>query len=123
MIRRPPRSTLVPYTTLFQSGEPANDPLLVPAAAHARPLRVSVYGDEVRHLARQYVPDFRVRRVDHARVVHPGGLCAGALELLRRRTHRHRHVPEVLCAAAHPLPAPVADRGQPWSVQLEMGPG
>src|SRR5690242_20966947 len=33
MIRRPPRSTLFPYTTLFRSGEPGAAP---PRAAHAR---------------------------------------------------------------------------------------
>src|SRR3712207_7456486 len=38
MIRRPPRSTLFPYTTLFRSGEPAAD-----GAAHL--LRVLGRGD------------------------------------------------------------------------------
>src|SRR4030095_10361585 len=38
MIRRPPRSTLFPYTTLFRSG----DPLRV--SAHLDPSRYEVYG-------------------------------------------------------------------------------
>src|SRR5258707_7133938 len=32
MIRRPPRSTLFPYTTLFRSSHPAGDGLKYPAA-------------------------------------------------------------------------------------------
>src|SRR2546425_1549963 len=35
MIRRPPRSTLFPYTTLFRSGDPAEP--IVPTAADHRP--------------------------------------------------------------------------------------
>src|SRR2546430_7518597 len=35
MIRRPPRSTLFPYTTLFRSQRPANRPV-GPAVEHAR---------------------------------------------------------------------------------------
>src|SRR2546430_12120745 len=35
MIRRPPRSTLFPYTTLFRSGEPlVRDPCVVPGPFH-----------------------------------------------------------------------------------------
>src|SRR3712207_7591438 len=41
MIRRPPRSTLFPYTTLFRSARPPLDPGVQPRAAevrsHARP--------------------------------------------------------------------------------------
>src|SRR2546425_5029669 len=38
MIRRPPRSTLFPYTTLFRSGDPQREarPAGAPAAAPAR---------------------------------------------------------------------------------------
>src|SRR2546427_7929636 len=36
MIRRPPRSTLFPYTTLFRSPDPARRPLLSPAAHQQR---------------------------------------------------------------------------------------
>src|SRR2546430_5983336 len=35
MIRRPPRSTLFPYTTLFRSSHGTGDRLLVPALARA----------------------------------------------------------------------------------------
>src|SRR2546429_5155870 len=33
MIRRPPRSTLFPYTTLFRSSDPVTVPIAVPLAA------------------------------------------------------------------------------------------
>src|SRR3989337_289686 len=36
MIRRPPRSTLFPYTTLFRSGLEAEDPLVVAETERAR---------------------------------------------------------------------------------------
>src|SRR5947199_10337613 len=35
MIRRPPRSTLFPYTTLFRSPRPRRDSRQLPAGAHA----------------------------------------------------------------------------------------
>src|SRR6476620_12486526 len=42
MIRRPPRSTLFPYTTLFRSGpEPVPDPAVASAAANGPPRRRS----------------------------------------------------------------------------------
>src|SRR2546422_4376176 len=36
MIRRPPRSTLFPYTTLFRSGEDVSDPVAHRPRAHHR---------------------------------------------------------------------------------------
>src|SRR5688572_32695626 len=36
MIRRPPRSTLFPYTTLFRSGDAPTAKVLSPADEHAR---------------------------------------------------------------------------------------
>src|SRR5687767_15772098 len=58
MIRRPPRSTLFPYTTLFRSGwEPAEgqlDPLLskLPAGAEADALRAAAAGVAERRRSR-----------------------------------------------------------------------
>src|SRR5438874_10659792 len=53
MIRRPPRSTLFPYTTLFRSraGDPRRD--LVPAALSRRPSR---------HVRRRHVEAARQRQ-------------------------------------------------------------
>src|SRR5690242_21517666 len=51
MLRRPPRSTLFPYTTLFRSGEHDRLPLgidaaaLEPAKLAASVLRASVFGN------------------------------------------------------------------------------
>src|SRR5258707_7062828 len=39
MIRRPPRSTLFPYTTLFRSPRPADDEHRLPADVHRRDRR------------------------------------------------------------------------------------
>src|SRR2546429_8107607 len=39
MIRRPPRSTLFPYTTLFRSSRPSPGPI-TPASAPAKPRRI-----------------------------------------------------------------------------------
>src|SRR5256885_12100116 len=50
MIRRPPRSTLFPYTTLFRSVEQALDNMLSNAMRHARTeveLTAQVCGDSV----------------------------------------------------------------------------
>src|SRR2546423_11740046 len=40
MIRRPPRSTLFPYTTLFRSIAPALPSLLLPAGLDIRPIKL-----------------------------------------------------------------------------------
>src|SRR2546428_9267580 len=44
MIRRPPRSTLFPYTTLFRSAAGRFFPMLVTAAGTLAPARVLVLG-------------------------------------------------------------------------------
>src|SRR3712207_7753116 len=74
MIRRPPRSTLFPYTTLFRSQEAPGRPSGVPAlpAAHAAPeghggrpgvrgggAEGEVLGDARRALRQPAVPDRR----------------------------------------------------------------
>src|SRR5215468_7762213 len=51
MIRRPPRSTLFPYTTLFRSRRPArpdrHPPSAIPTAAHARSTRSEEHTSEL----------------------------------------------------------------------------
>src|SRR3712207_8618737 len=53
MIRRPPRSTLFPYTTLFRSGRQLLDPLEPIRVFHIDPDRtlVAVDGEKIRRLA------------------------------------------------------------------------
>src|SRR5438874_1486461 len=46
MLRRPPRSTLFPYTTLFRSAQPdVLRPLGVPPEKHTRPIRLLLADD------------------------------------------------------------------------------
>src|SRR3712207_8682865 len=52
MIRRPPRSTLFPYTTLFRSHVPDPEPLLAEAARVARYVLVEVPLEDNRSAAR-----------------------------------------------------------------------
>src|SRR5256885_9599660 len=44
MIRRPPRSTLFPYTTLFRSGDPAALPLVMQSKIGATEAAIDVTG-------------------------------------------------------------------------------
>src|SRR5256885_14612925 len=91
MIRRPPRSTLFPYTTLFRSGEHVLGRFLLrAAAARAAPLRAA---PELGHLAAHleglrvvrafYVEDgvARQRKIARLQVLLQAGL--GVLERLR----------------------------------------
>src|SRR5690349_23056965 len=60
MLRRPPRSTLFPYTTLFRSSRPENDVLgTVPAGSQAFASR---YQTGSHHFATHPFPDRRERK-------------------------------------------------------------
>src|SRR2546422_5974104 len=62
MIRRPPRSTLFPYTTLFRSPLPANSP-------EARPVEVSAFlppGLPLREMARMAAAEAERRAIRQA---------------------------------------------------------
>src|SRR2546422_2689598 len=63
MIRRPPRSTLFPYTTLFRSLLVREQPLLPHQLAHAHVLRHGLLGE----LGGARVPDPRRERGDDRR--------------------------------------------------------
>src|SRR5258708_16016923 len=68
MIRRPPRSTLFPYTTLFRSRRPATTrraPSLAKASAVARPIPVSapVIRRSEEHTSELQSPDHLVCRL------------------------------------------------------------
>src|SRR3712207_9498942 len=87
MIRRPPRSTLFPYTTLFRSPDPSAlvrvhlEPEAEPRLRLGQDLHLAVLGEQVRP-RRQVVghrPDVVDRGVDEDRVVRvPGGGGGGA---------------------------------------------
>src|SRR3712207_7031368 len=61
MIRRPPRSTLFPYTTLFRSRRPGPPPRRPPRLARRRRTLLGVYGDADRASRKRHanVPDHR----------------------------------------------------------------
>src|ERR1043166_6148118 len=86
MIRRPPRSTLFPYTTLFRSGLPGGprSPRSVPRDGE----QGGPQGQDLHRLAAQYP-----RRNRHRAVVHPsarGGTDFGAAGLERARSPEER---------------------------------
>src|SRR3712207_8696288 len=62
MIRRPPRSTLFPYTTLFRSGV-----VHVLARARGRPRRDQAHGEVVGHAARGALMSVRGGRGERTR--------------------------------------------------------
>src|SRR2546430_10178596 len=69
MIRRPPRSTLFPYTTLFRSEHELNEFMLrqalVDAALHPGAGREAIAGDTLAELAKSYLLSEAVRSEEH----------------------------------------------------------
>src|SRR3712207_9114987 len=59
MIRRPPRSTLFPYTTLFRSGSRVTHIFAFPASSPTSPLRTSQTSRSPRHRFRNLTVWFR----------------------------------------------------------------
>src|SRR5256885_5911671 len=72
MIRRPPRSTLFPYTTLFRSAKP-KDPKTYSIVGTSLP-RVDMAPKILGQF--QYITDVRVAGMLHGRVVRPSGVGA-----------------------------------------------
>src|SRR2546426_7067312 len=104
MIRRPPRSTLFPYTTLFRSHR--DRPALVPRVAGLARLRVHRLRpaaptlDGERRRARRHEAEFLEARPD--------------VSLARRAELRDAAlVDEVRAAGPRPARAPRGERGQP----------
>src|SRR3712207_8784950 len=63
MIRRPPRSTLFPYTTLFRSANGDSDPMILPRYSYLlagllRHARVTIYPDAAHGFLFQYHAEF-----------------------------------------------------------------
>src|SRR2546423_11139663 len=73
MIRRPPRSTLFPYTTLFRSGPPVGPPSVITLTQGGTPLP-NVKGDE--------------RTARHRRSLRPHDRCG-------RRARSEEHTSEL----------------------------
>src|SRR2546422_460843 len=103
MIRRPPRSTLFPYTTLFRSGEPHHDRLGAPRDVEAQ-----------RGRARQHMIDDRVPRPDGV-AVHPHDAVTKLEGAERFRARRERARGDRLDLGARQLRGPDGGRntGEP----------
>src|SRR2546426_6931507 len=92
MIRRPPRSTLFPYTTLFRSGFHRLPPAALQAVAHraARDVRRARVGGGrgQRHLRRAGAPAHPERSEEHtSELQSPCNLvCRLLLEKKKKRT-------------------------------------
>src|SRR3989454_3670738 len=100
MIRRPPRSTLFPYTTLFRSSLPS---LLLPAALPFLFLTMPIPGDVVavlRRLVRGELPDRKSTRLNSSHLV-----ISYAVFCLKKKNTEFA-IPELLfsCAARDPDP-------------------
>src|SRR5256886_16331601 len=78
MIRRPPRSTLFPYTTLFRSADPRNFPAVVEVAVQEQTVLrvVDDYRTAPVQLGRErnvrHRDDFAAAQADGALVEHSG---------------------------------------------------
>src|SRR2546430_16272917 len=103
MIRRPPRSTLFPYTTLFRS-ERAAFPLILPpqvivhvAHPHGRRRRQCA-AQPLLHLRAEPVEAPIVQQILEARV--PAGAAVRPCPPRPRRLRRHRPIP-ISAATSH----------------------
>src|SRR2546430_8160768 len=87
MIRRPPRSTLFPYTTLFRSGQPLEVFFEQVLCCTIAPATVSQHQESLRlgigHTARLLPPQ------DHAIATQFAGVVAGIEVNVRLRSEEH----------------------------------
>src|SRR2546422_5594758 len=88
MIRRPPRSTLFPYTTLFRSGD-------VRDATSGTPIRaaLSSISEETRPVDRRMRPSVGIPRVDRksTRLNSSHGYISYAVFCLKKKKKREKH--------------------------------
>src|SRR2546430_13621239 len=98
MIRRPPRSTLFPYTTLFRSHQPVADRELLLVQPQARCVRLA----RESQARREPVKDHRGLRDDElprdrksTRLNSSHSQISYAVFCLKKKTSKHSHI--VLC--------------------------
>src|SRR3712207_7325234 len=89
MIRRPPRSTLFPYTTLFRSGGPA----LVPLAADIGFARLALGIEGVELLLETLLR--RLPGIDRAAQASAARSLAGGPAATHRRSRSEEHTSEL----------------------------
>src|SRR2546426_7095255 len=96
MIRRPPRSTLFPYTTLFRSLGPVQDALAVAEQRDVREVIVampSVKGAVVRALGQRLEKDRKSTRLNSSHlVISYAVFCLKKKKILN--THNRRRQPD-----------------------------
>src|SRR2546429_4997115 len=102
MIRRPPRSTLFPYTTLFRSDEPGH---LVRAVAEHVPARPAPAGDQVGDADRDCETHDRHRDRKSTRLNSSHGYISYAVFCLKKkkRTCVSTYSRDVYCVLYDPL--------------------
>src|SRR5438876_3575124 len=83
MIRRPPRSTLFPYTTLFRSPEPAVGELLIRVAA------AGVNRADALQRLRPRAPECRDRKSTRLNSSHPS--ISYAVFCLKKKNKKYRY--------------------------------
>src|SRR5690242_21309940 len=93
MIRRPPRSTLFPYTTLFRSGNPptAGRNFSRRACAFLHVLHLSSYGNCVRTASRDQSHAARHRSEEHTSELqsHVNLVCRLLLEKKKKENKKY----------------------------------
>src|SRR5258707_6232477 len=85
MIRRPPRSTLFPYTTLFRSGEGARSSRRWPSGDHSKPATDSPCERSEEHTSELQSRQYLVCRLLLEKIANHAGH-------LERVAQRHRRV-------------------------------
>src|SRR5947207_10531063 len=92
MLRRPPRSTLFPYTTLFRSEHLANYPRTVIVISHDRDL-LDTSVDQILHLDRGRLTLYKGRSEEHTSELqsHSDLVCRLLLEKKKKLIKHTRY--------------------------------
>src|SRR2546429_3608367 len=97
MIRRPPRSTLFPYTTLFRSSHHMNDPQRILRMSRINALHLKLFADYVNKL--QSTPDGDGSLLDHVRSEEHTSELQSRLHLVCRLLLEKKHT-QILSTAS-----------------------
>src|SRR5256886_12649406 len=115
MIRRPPRSTLFPYTTLFRSGEPlwavdAGKRLPARGGGAIAPTVRAVSDAELRFQRALRLPIFEVARIDRksTRLNSSHSQISYAVFCLKKKKKHNRYIPRQNLMTFLTLPANIS---------------
>src|SRR3712207_8790225 len=101
MIRRPPRSTLFPYTTLFRSSRQASPNVRATRCVVARASASSVEGD-MAPLRRRYRAEVPLRSEEHTSELQSRQYLVCRLLLEKKTSHRSWLIPPLTTSHANP---------------------